>query len=148
MEDPEQKLVSICPPQLALNEAAVQMLETGGDAAEAAGFLLMLFNALIILVVGGSLSMLWTMVNALQMSVALTTTKIKLPAIVYLVMSNIAVISGFEVIPPDDVVNFFFPEGFTETQPVNTGWLAMNNETRVATSNVAMVLVMVLFTAG
>jgi hypothetical protein len=79
--------------------------------------------------------------------VALPLLKIKMPAIVYLILDNLAVISGFEIIPPDDIIAEIFIEGFTETEPVNEGWVEMKNESRVAIEILGSIFLIMLWTA-
>ena len=67
---------------------------------------------------------------------------IKMPAVVYLLMKNIAALSGFEFVSPDDILPYLFVEGFTETKPVNSGWVAMQNDSRVAIANAATILLL------
>jgi hypothetical protein len=57
------------------------------------------------------------------------------PSIVYIVMLNIASMASFEIIEPDLIINFLFRGGFTETDSVNTGWVQMENDSKVTISN-------------
>jgi len=51
----------------------------------------------------GSISMLWSMVNSLQMLVAFPFLSVRMPAVVYFFLKYLATISGFEIIPPEDL---------------------------------------------
>jgi hypothetical protein len=98
---------------------ALAKLESVGQAIATTGKFTNILNLAIKLVLSVSMALLWSMVNSLQIIVASAFLKVKFPAIVYLILDNLAVISGFEIIPPDDILAEMFTEGFTETEPVN-----------------------------
>jgi hypothetical protein len=93
------------------------------------------------------MAMLWSMVNSLQILVAMTLTNVKMPAPVYLIMSNLATISSFEIISPDDIFAEMFPNGFTETEAVNSGWVAMDNDSKVTILNLGSFFLIMLWFA-
>jgi hypothetical protein len=70
---------------------------------------------LITLFLGGSLSQVWSMVNSLQLLGGLALFPVMMPAIVYKIMRYLATISGFELLPPEDIISHMLSEGFTET---------------------------------
>jgi hypothetical protein len=59
--------------------------------------------------------MLWTMVNALQALTTMPLLNVRLPAPVYLILINVARVDSMEILPPDDVNEVLFSDGFSET---------------------------------
>ena len=53
--------------------------------------------------------------------------QVKMPAIVYVFMQNVAKMSDFEIIPADTIIKAITIQKFTETDSVNPGWVAMDN---------------------
>jgi hypothetical protein len=81
------------------------------------------------------------------MITAFPLLKVKNPTLVYKIKKYLAAISGFELIPPEDITAYLQYEGFTETSPVNIGWVAMGNEGRVTIDNLgSFFLIMLLIT--
>jgi len=115
---------------------------------EASGTITVILNLLLKLVLSGSMAMLWSMVNSLQITVAFALTDVKMPAPVYMLLKSLATISGFEIISPDYILAMIFTEGFTETQPVNSGWVAMDNESKVTILNLGSFFLIMLYFAA
>jgi heme exporter protein D len=108
----------------------------------------MVVSLLIKLLLSGSMAMLWSMVNSLQIIGTFPLLNLKMPAIVYMLMSNLASISGFEVIPPDDVIELIFVDGFTETDFVTEGWVEMENESKITVQILGSFFLIMMYQAA
>jgi hypothetical protein len=92
--------------------------------------------------------MLWSMVNALQITTAFPLLAVKLPGPVYMILQTVSKLSSFELISADDVIGAIFPEGFSETDSVNSGWEAMDSDNKTGISNLGMVYLFINFFAA
>ena len=128
IKDPTRILEKNLPSQLTLG-GTTEAIDGAADTAKEVGNLTLIIQLVVNIFSSVSLQLLWSMVNALQIIVCLPLFKLNMPAIVYMVLDKISKMSGFEIIPPEDIVDMILIDGFTETNPYNNGWDAGNKIT-------------------
>ena len=84
----------------------------------------MIFNLALRFLMSTSLGMLYTMVNALQLLTTLGLVSQKMPANALQALSDLQSLAGFEVIPPDGIIAFLFPN-ISETSAANESFHEM-----------------------
>ena len=95
---------------------------------------------------------MYTMVNSLQVITAMGLLSNTLSANVYYLLSEVQKLAGFELLPPDNFIQFLVPS-LTDTQPVNDGFLEMGYDGATLIPNlgfffVGMIFVLVKFLAA
>jgi hypothetical protein len=69
---------------------------------------------------------------------------VKCPGTVYVILQTVAKLDSFELVSADEIIGNIFPDGFTETDPVNSGWEAMDGDSKTGISNLGMVFIFLL----
>ena len=96
-------------------------------------------------VLSASMSMLWTLVNSLQVITTMALVNYKMPANVYMVNLKLAQIASFEVIDPQIILGLLFTDGFTETKSLSNSWVEMGNDDVCVVNNLGMFFFFMLY---
>jgi hypothetical protein len=72
---------------------------------------------------------------------------LQLPAPVYMVLLHVVKVDSFEVVPPDDVIAKVFFDGFSDTSAVNSGWVNMDSDSKIAISNLGNIFFLTVWIA-
>jgi hypothetical protein len=85
-------------------------------------------NIVVQIVMSGSMTQMWSMVNAQQIILSYQLLNLPMPANVILVMTNLANICNFDIFPTERILVFFF--NFTQTDSPGVGFSAMGNDNK------------------
>ena len=92
------------------------------------------------IVLSTSLSLLYTMVNSLQILCTFGYLTTKQPANVYYVQNEVQSLAGFELFSPDDFIAYLFPN-LSETPSVSSSFDEMKAEGRILIQHLGFFLI-------
>ena len=101
------------PPLLDSNSSTSTSVETATSAVSRASTVSIIINFLLAAFLGGSLKMLWDALNSLGNILYIPWLAVNMPGIVQLVLNELIPMTQFEMIPVDQIYQFF---GFEESE--------------------------------
>mmetsp|Transcript_39890 Transcript_39890/g.29426 ORF Transcript_39890/g.29426 Transcript_39890/m.29426 type:complete len:103 (+) Transcript_39890:99-407(+) len=100
-----------------LDNGLAAVFDSSGDSIDGGMKTVVIGNAILNIVLSSSLSLLWGMINALQIIVNIPLFTISFPANAKMFYSFIVSIATFDIIPMDKIEEKFF--SFTKTDAKN-----------------------------
>ena len=98
-------------PRLLLSQTTESLIQAGGEIAGDASTTMMTGNFIVNLMLGASLSHLWSMINGLQLSTHLPLFNLKFPSNATFLLRFLVDIANFDILPVETIWFFFdFPE--------------------------------------
>ena len=97
-------------------------------------------NALMNILLAGSLSQVWGMVNNLQLLLHSPLINVQFPANAFMVFNVMVSVATFEILPTDDIFPIFFPE-LPDDSPFNDKFDRMNIGSRYLVMNLGTMFV-------
>ena len=103
------------PPQVVIG-ATTEVIEGIGDTMQTVSITALASNSLVNILLAGSLSQVWGMINNLQMIIYAPLINVQFPGNAFLVYDVMIIIGTFDFLPTDDIYPLIFPS-LKESEP-------------------------------